>query len=68
MSSKTTHKKGFNLIELMFTVFILSILATIYIPRYTIVLEKGRSSEARRALGVIRDMESQFFVENNVTY
>ncbi|MGE5279650.1 MAG: type IV pilin protein [Deltaproteobacteria bacterium] len=57
---------GFTLIEMLITVVVLGILATIALPRYVRIVERSRSAEARNALGVIRDAELAYFMENNV--
>jgi prepilin-type N-terminal cleavage/methylation domain-containing protein len=57
---------GFTLIEITLVIVVLGILASLAIPRYLIVVERGRAAEAHKALGVIRDMELVYFVENNI--
>jgi type IV pilus assembly protein PilA len=56
---------GFTLIEITLVIVVLGILASLAIPRYLIAVERGRAAEAHKALGVIRDMELVYFVENN---
>ncbi|MFA5039536.1 MAG: prepilin-type N-terminal cleavage/methylation domain-containing protein [Candidatus Omnitrophota bacterium] len=55
--------KGFTLIEMMMVVVIVGILASMALARYIRVVEKGRSSEARHILGLIRDSELAYYVE-----
>ncbi len=57
---------GFTLIELIVAVVIIGILASIAVPRYVRVVEKGRTSEARNILGTIRDAETAYILEHNV--
>lgn len=58
-------RSGFTLLELIVTVIIIGIIASIALPRYLRVVEKGRSSEARNVLGQIRAAEEAYFFENN---
>ncbi len=63
---RTTRQKGFTLLEVMITVIIISTLAAMVVPRYLNSVEKGRSAEARKALGAIRDAELTYYLEYNV--
>lgn len=56
---------GFTLTEVMAVVVLIGILSTIAVARYIRVVEKGRSSEARHILGLLRDAEITYRVENN---
>ncbi len=59
---------GFTLLELIVSVVIIGILASIAIPRYVRVTEKGRTAEARDILGQIRSAEVAYALENNDQY
>ena len=56
-------RRGMTLAEMMIVVIIIGILARLVIPRYLMAVEKGRSAEARYALGVIRDAETSYYVD-----
>ena len=65
MRSKHMKTKGFTLIELMVTVAIVAILASIAIPSYRqYVLRAGRT-DATAALLRIQTAEEKFFLQNN---
>jgi type IV pilus assembly protein PilE len=60
----TTKNKGFTLIELMVTVAIVTILATIAIPAYTQYVQRGKIAEATSTLASLRVQMEQFFQDN----
>lgn len=53
------------MIEVLVVVIIITILASIGLPRYIRVAEKGRSAEARNILGNIRAAETAYYLEYN---
>jgi len=55
---------GFTLIEVMITVAIVAILATIAVPSYTDYLTRGRIPDATSNLAVKRVQMEQFFLDN----
>jgi len=56
---------GFSLIELMVTVVIISILASIAIPAYNAQIRKSRRTEAKTALLDLAGREERYFNTNN---
>ena len=64
------RQNGLTLMELIIVVIIIGILASVAVPRYVTVVEKGRSAEARRVMGMIRTaqeaykFEQQFFASS----
>ncbi len=56
---------GFSLIELMVTVVIMSILASIAIPAYNAQIRKSRRTEAKTALLDLAGREERYFNTNN---
>ena len=63
---KTTSNResGFTLIELMITIMIVGLLATVVTPMLTNSLERARSSEAMAAMGAIRRAMRMHHVEH----
>jgi type IV pilus assembly protein PilE len=57
--------RGFTLIELMITVVVASILATIAIPAYTNQIRKSRRTDARTALLDLASREERYFSTAN---
>lgn len=55
---------GFTLIEVMITVAIIGILATIAIPAYTDYVTRGRLAEAHSTLADMRVRMEQFYQDN----
>lgn len=57
-------KKGFTLIELIFAVVIIGILAALAIPRFSNTLEKSRTAEAVNILETLRNAQEVYKLEN----
>lgn len=57
--------KGFTLIELMITVGIISIIATIAIPAYNGYIKTAKMTEAHNNLAALRLAQEEYFLENN---
>lgn len=60
------HTNGFTLIELMITVAVVAILATVAYPRYTDSVMKSRRAEGKAKLMEAAQLQAQFFTMNNV--
>lgn len=61
-------KKGFTLMELIFAVVIVGVLAGLAIPRFSHTIEKSRSAEAIHILETLRNAQEVYKLENNGAY
>ncbi len=59
---------GFSLIELMVTVAVVAILASIALPAYMSSVRKSRRTEAKTALLDLAGREERYYNTNNSTY
>ena len=64
MKLRLKNQEGFTLIELMIVVAIISILATLALPRFQVFQAKALRSEATYNLGVIATYEEAYRIEN----
>lgn len=60
-----SHQHGFSLIELMVTVVVVAILATIAMPAYTNYVIRGKIPDATSALATKRMAMEQYFQDNH---
>jgi len=68
MQRRTAGKprlRGFTLVELMITIVVVSILASIAVPAYTRQIRKSRRTEARTALLELASREERYLAVNN---
>jgi len=66
MNRFKTSQKGFTLVELMITIVIIGILASVAIPLYTANVKRAKAAEADAALGTIRTALRVYYAENAV--
>lgn len=59
------HSRGFTLIELMITIVIIAILASIAIPMYDGATRKTRRAEAKSALMQVMTIQEQYYTQHN---
>ena len=62
---KRISNKGFTLIELMVTVAIVAILASIVYPSYTSSVLKGKRAQAKTALAELLQQQERFMTQKN---
>jgi type IV pilus assembly protein PilE len=62
---KIHFQNGFTLIELMITVAIVGILASVAYPTYTSYIVKGKRAEARTALTELLQQQERYMTQNN---
>ncbi|MFL6603320.1 MAG: type IV pilin protein [Steroidobacteraceae bacterium] len=65
MRSRPLRAAGFTLVELMVTIVVASILASIAVPSYMSQIRKSRRTEARTAVLDLATREERYFSVNN---
>lgn len=64
MNTRSSHARGFTLIEVMITIAIVAILASIALPAYTEYIRRARITEAVATLSDMRVKMEQYFQDN----
>jgi len=64
----TQKQHGFTLVELMTTVAILAIVATIAIPAYRGYIQTSHKTECQNEVAAIRLAEEEYFLDNNAYF
>ena len=62
-----TTQKGVTLMELIVVMIIIGTMAMLTVPRYQMVIERARSSEAIQILTVLHHAQKRYAIENNGT-
>lgn len=63
--NRRNRTTGFTLIELLVVVLIIGILASIAVPQYFKVVEKGRFAEATSCFSVLKGAQERYLLKNN---
>lgn len=61
---RARSQSGFTLVELLIVMVVIGILATVAIPMYQLVPERGRATEADAGLGAIRSAMRVYYGEH----
>ena len=62
------NRKGFTMVELLVVLVIIAILAAVATPLYIANTKRAKASEAVAALGLIRQVERDFQINNNTYF
>ncbi len=61
-------KRGFTLVEILVVIIVIGILATIALPQFFKVAERGRASEGVGILGALRSAQMRYYTEHQGNY
>lgn len=61
-------KKGFTLVELLIVMVVVTILATLVVPKYKIAMERGRGLEGLHNAQAISDALNAFYIQDGNVY
>ena len=59
------NERGFTLVELMIVVVIIGILASIAIPKFSSMIGKAKTTEAKQILNQIITLETSYYYQNS---
>lgn len=59
-------RSGFTLLELIIVIVVIGVLASIALPRYIRIAEKGRAAEAKNFLSTIRSAQIRYAAQHSI--
>ena len=64
ISLSKSSSNSFTLVELIIVIIIVGILAAVGMTQYSLIVEKGRTAEAKVRIGAMRTLAYQYYLEN----
>ncbi len=62
------HRNGFTLLELVISIVIIGLLASLALPRLYLMVERARMAEAYAMIGTIRSAMERYYLMNSGSY